>query len=155
MRVKIIAAGTKMPGWVTEGFAEYQKRLTQEVTLQLTETQIAKRGKNADIEKLIEKEGKDLLQQHAPQDLLVALDVKGKALSTEDLAQKLNQWQQEGRNISMLVGGPDGLSRDCLQQAEFKWSLSPLTLPHPLVRVLLAEQIYRAWTINKGHPYHK
>jgi 23S rRNA (pseudouridine1915-N3)-methyltransferase len=155
VKIKIIAAGTKMPAWVNEGFNEYQKRLTQEVTIQLVETSIAKRGKNPDIKRLIEKEGKDLLQQHAPQDLLVTLDVKGKHLSTEQLAEKLSQWQHAGRNVSMLVGGPDGLSTECSDQSEFKWSLSALTLPHPLVRILLAEQIYRAWTITKGHPYHK
>lgn len=155
MRIKLIAAGSKMPKWVNEGFSEYQKRLTQDVTLQLIETSIAKRSKNADLNKLIEKEGKDLLQQHSSQDLLVTLEVRGKPLSTEDLAKKLKEWQHTGRNISMLIGGPDGLSKECQQQSEYQWSLSPLTLPHPLVRVLLAEQIYRAWTINKGHPYHK
>lgn len=155
MRIKLIAAGTKMPKWVNEGFNEYQKRLTQDVTLQLIETPIAKRSKSADLNKLIEKEGKDLLQQHSSQDLLVTLEVGGKALSTEALAEKIKQWQHAGHNVSMLIGGPDGLSKECQKASQFQWSLSPLTLPHPLVRILLAEQIYRAWSINKGHPYHK
>ncbi len=85
----------------------------------------------------------------------MALDVLGKPWSTETLAQRLSDWQMNGRNVSLLVGGPDGLSRACLDRADMKWSLSALTLPHPLVRVVLAEQLYRAWTITVNHPYHR
>ena len=91
----------------------------------------------------------------APQQLVVALDVKGRAWSTEQLAEQLQGWLQDGRNLSLLVGGPDGLAPACLERAEQRWSLSPLTLPHPLVRVLLAEQLYRAWTVLNNHPYHR
>jgi len=159
MRVKLIAAGTKMPKWVAEGYGEYSKRLRQELRLELIEVPIAKRSKNADsqsnVETLLLKEEKSLLQHHAKDDLLVALDMKGKQLSTEELAHQIGQWQQSGSDISLLVGGPDGLSSNCIQSADFAWSLSPLTLPHPMVRVLVAEQLYRAWSITKGHPYHK
>ena len=88
-------------------------------------------------------------------DRVIALDVRGSAWSTEQLAEELSDWQMAGTNVSLLIGGPDGLSRDCLQRARQRWSLSALTLPHPLVRVVLAEQLYRAWTITAGHPYHR
>ena len=88
-------------------------------------------------------------------DRVVALDVKGKPWSTEQLAGNLRDWQLGGDNISLLVGGPDGLADECLQRADQRWSLSALTLPHPLVRIVLAEQLYRAWTVNSNHPYHR
>ena len=88
-------------------------------------------------------------------DRVIALDVAGKRLSTESLARELQSWQLSGCNYSLLIGGPDGLSPECLSRASQRWSLSDLTLPHPLVRVLLAEQLYRAWTITVNHPYHR
>lgn len=155
MRIKLIAVGTRMPGWVTEGYAEYSKRLPAELSLELQELGLGHRGKNADTARAIAREGDDMLAAIGKGDRVVALDVKGRPWSTEQLAEQLQQWQMDGRNVSLLVGGPDGLDPRALQQAEQRWSLSPLTLPHPLVRVLLAEQLYRAWTITKGHPYHK
>ena len=155
MRIKLIAVGTRMPGWVTEGYAEYSKRLPAELSLELQELSLGHRGKNADTARAIAREGDDMLAAIGKGDRVVALDVKGRSWSTEQLAEQLQQWQMDGRNVSLLVGGPDGLDSRALQQAEQRWSLSPLTLPHPLVRVLLAEQLYRAWTITKGHPYHK
>ena len=155
MRLRLIAVGTKMPGWVAQGVDEYCKRLPPELKLEVREIALGKRGKNADIQRAIASEGQQMMAAIAPQDHVIALDVKGKAWGTEDLAGQLQQWQLQGDNICLLVGGPDGLASDCLQRANQRWSLSPLTLPHPLVRIVLAEQLYRAWTINSNHPYHR
>lgn len=155
MRIRLLAVGTRMPAWVTTGFEEYVKRLPAELSLELVELNLGHRGKNADTVRAIAREGDDMLAAIGKGDRVVALDVQGKAWSTEQLANQLEGWQMDGRNISLLVGGPDGLDPRALALADQRWSLSPLTLPHPLVRVLLAEQIYRAWTITKGHPYHK
>lgn len=155
MKIRLIAVGTRMPDWVITGYHEFSKRLNDDVRLELVEIAAGKRGKSVDIARLTEKEGEAQLAAVANNDRVIALEVHGKPWSTEDLSQKLRQWLAEGRNISLLVGGPEGLSADASARADEQWSLSPLTLPHPLVRVLLAEQIYRAWTLLKGHPYHR
>lgn len=155
MRIRLIAVGTKMPSWVTQGVEEYTKRLPSELKFELKELPLGQRGKGADIKRAINTEGKQMLAAIGQHDQVIALDVKGKPWSTEQLALELRSWQREGDNISLLVGGPDGLAADCVQRANKKWSLSPLTLPHPLVRIVLAEQLYRAWTINNNHPYHR
>lgn len=144
-----------MPTWVTTAYDEYAKRLNDDVRLELVEIGAGKRGKNADVIRLTEKEGEAQLAALHPKDYVIALDVTGQALSTEDLSQYLGRWLQEGRNISLLIGGPEGLAPAATARADMHWSLSRLTLPHPMVRVLLAEQIYRAWTLLKGHPYHR
>jgi len=147
-----------MPAWVQEGYAEYARRLPREISLEMVEIPLGNRGqKNAPalVEKARQKEGEAMLAALGPRDHVVALDVQGRPWSTEQLSQQLAEWQMLGENVSLLVGGPDGLSADCLARARQRWSLSPLTLPHPLVRVLLAEQLYRAWTLLAGHPYHK
>lgn len=144
-----------MPDWITTGYDDYAKRLTDDVRLELVEIPAGKRGKNADIARLTDKEGEAQLAAIGAQDLVIALEVGGKPLSTEDLSQNLGRWLQEGRNISLLIGGPEGLAPAARARADVQWSLSRLTLPHPMVRVLLAEQIYRAWTLLKGHPYHR
>ncbi|MDB6063242.1 MAG: rRNA ((1915)-N(3))-methyltransferase RlmH [Verrucomicrobiaceae bacterium] len=155
MRVSLIAVGTRMPAWVEAGVNEYRKRLPAELQLDIREIALAKRGKNADIARAMQQEGSAMLAAIAPRDVVIALDVLGKAISTEQLAQRIAQWQLTGDNISLLVGGPDGLARECLDKSSERWSLSALTLPHPLVRVVFAEQIYRAWSINHNHPYHR
>ena len=155
MKIRLIAVGTRMPDWVSTGYHEFSKRLNDDVRLELVEIAAGKRGKSVDIARLTEKEGEAQLAAVANNDRVIALEVHGKPWRTEDLSQKLRQWLAEGRNISLLVGGPEGLSADASARADEQWSLSPLTLPHPLVRVLLAEQIYRAWTLLKGHPYHR
>ncbi|MFT5888113.1 MAG: 23S rRNA (pseudouridine1915-N3)-methyltransferase [Zhongshania sp.] len=144
-----------MPAWVEEGVAEYRKRLPTEIQLEIKELPLPKRGKNTDIRRAISQEGEAMTAAISAGDRVIALDVLGKAVSTESLAQSLTNWQMEGDNISILVGGPDGLSPSCLALAKQKWSLSAMTLPHPLVRVIFAEQLYRAWTINTNHPYHR
>jgi 23S rRNA (pseudouridine1915-N3)-methyltransferase len=155
MRVSLIAVGTRMPAWVEAGVSEYRKRLPPELQLDIREIALAKRGKNADIARAMQQEGAAMLAAIAPRDVVIALDVQGKLLSTEQLAARIAQWQLSGDNFSLLVGGPDGLAPDCLSRATERWSLSALTLPHPLVRVLIAEQLYRAWSINNNHPYHR
>lgn len=155
MRLRIIAIGTKMPNWVEAGCNEYLKRLPPELNLEIIELPLGQRGKGADINRAIQREGEAMLKAIGEQDHVIALDVLGKPWSTEQLAGKLQQWQLSGDNFSLLVGGPDGLAPECLKRANSKWSLSALTLPHPLVRILLVEQIYRAGTINSGHPYHR
>ena len=156
MRITVLAVGGRMPAWVDEGVAEYSKRLPRELRLEWRDIPLAQRGKkNTDVDALRDKEGQALLKAIPDGDRVLALDVRGEAWSTEQLAVRLRNWQMESVNTSLLVGGPDGLSEACLQRADTRWSLSALTLPHPLVRVLLAEQIYRAWTITVNHPYHR
>ena len=155
MRLRVIAVGGRMPAWVDEGVDEYGKRLPREMTLDWREIPLAKRGKDANAEKLCAAEGEQILKAIPAGDRVVALDVRGKRVSTEMLAEQLRDWQMSGDNYSFLIGGPDGLSPGCLARADWRWSLSDLTLPHPLVRVVLAEQLYRAWTITVNHPYHR
>ncbi len=155
MRISIIAVGTKMPAWVTRGVEEYCRRLPRELNLQWREIPLARRTRDARAEQLMEREGAQILKAVPAGDKVIALDVQGRRLSTADLAAELSAWQMSGDNFSLLVGGPDGLSPQCLRRASSRWSLSDLTLPHPLVRILLAEQLYRAWTITVNHPYHR
>lgn len=144
-----------MPSWVNEGYAEYARRMPAEFSLELIEVALGQRGKNADIERIIKREGEQMLASVDSSDYVIALEVNGRNWSTEKLASQAENWQMGGRNVALLVGGPDGLSEACRARADQQWSLSPLTLPHPLVRVLLAEQLYRAWSITRNHPYHR
>lgn len=155
MKINLVTVGSRMPSWVDDGVAEYTKRLPPEFSLSVTDVPLGKRGKGLDVEQAIRKEADALLARVRPQDHVIALEVTGLRLSTEALAQRLDAIRMEGRNIVMLVGGPDGLGQTCLHRADEKWSLSALTLPHPLVRILVAEQIYRAWTVLNAHPYHR
>ena len=155
MRLSVIAVGGKMPGWVDEGVAEYGRRMPPQLQVQWRDIPLARRGRDSKPEQLRQKEGEKILQALAPGDRVIALDVRGKPWSSEQLASRLKNWQMSGDNYSVLIGGPDGLSEACLSRAEQRWSLSDLTLPHPLVRILLAEALYRAWTINTNHPYHR
>lgn len=155
MRLRLVCVGQKMPEWVSLGFQEYARRMPPELSLELVEIALAHRGKNADVARLVLREGESVLAATGKADRIVALEVKGRSWSTEQLAGQLEGWQQDGRDVSFLVGGPDGLSEACRARADQQWSLSPLTLPHPLVRIVLAEQLYRAWTITRNHPYHR
>ena len=155
MQVRLLTVGQKMPAWVEQGYQEYAKRFPHDFKLELVEVAAEKRGKNADIARITEKEGKALLEQIQTSDWVVALDVKGKAFSTPQLAQQIERWQQHYPNVVLLVGGPEGLSEQCLARANQKWSLSALTFPHPLVRVIIAESLYRAWSVTVNHPYHR
>ena len=155
MKIKLLAVGTKMPTWVTQGYDEYARRMPSDMQLQLHEIGLGFRGKGADVQRAIVKEGEQMLASIPAQDQVIALDVLGTSWSTEQLAKQCGDWRMGGRNVTLLVGGPDGLSSGCVARADQRWSLSALTLPHPLVRVLLAEQIYRAWSLLNNHPYHK
>lgn len=155
MRLKLICVGQKMPDWVSRGFNDYVRRMPPELPIELTEIAMAHRGKNPDIDRLMKREGEAILSALGDRDRVLALEVGGRSWSTEKLASQLETWQQDGQDVCFLVGGPDGLDQACRQRADQLWSLSDLTLPHPLVRILLAEQLYRAWTVTRNHPYHR
>ncbi len=155
MRIHLLAIGTRMARWVEEGFAEYQKRLPPECSLQLIEVPAVARGKGVPIERVLQREGERLLASIPPGAQTIALDRAGRSLSTEQLARELGGWLQAGRDLALLVGGAEGLSEAVLGRVAGRWSLSPLTFPHPLVRVILAEQLYRAWSLLHHHPYHR
>ena len=155
MRIHLISVGNRMPRWVVEGYGEYAKRMPPECSLRLVEVGPGRRGKGTDLRRAIADEGTRLLRALPHGALTIALDVRGRSWSTEQLAGRLGKWLAQGRDLALLVGGPDGLSDECLERADGHWSLSALTFPHPLVRVLLAEQFYRAWSLLKGHPYHR
>ena len=155
MRIYLIAVGHKMADWVKKGYEEYAKRLPQGCSLHLIEIPPGHRSKSSDPARAIEEEGHKVLGAIPHNCRIVALDERGKQWTTLQLASQMEEWMQDGCDIALLVGGPDGLSSECKQRAEQLWSLSSLTLPHPLVRVFLAEQLYRAWSVTQGHPYHR
>lgn len=141
-----------MPNWVTEGYTEYARRFSGSCQLQLLEVAQVKQGSAAVIR---EKEGQKLMQAIPKDNRVVALDKQGHAWDTATLASQLQSWKGGGRNVCLVIGGPEGLSNACLKRAEQIWSLSNLTFPHPLVRVIAAEQLYRAESLLRGHPYHR
>lgn len=155
MRIRLICVGTKMPAWVTTGFHEYAKRLPADCRLELVEIPPGHRGKGADVQRAIDKESRLVLAAIDKGERVVALHVEGRQWSTEQLASSVDEWQMGGQNVALLVGGPDGLSDECLALSQQRWSLSNLTYPHPLVRVIVAEQLYRAWSLLNNHPYHR
>ncbi|MDR5901239.1 MULTISPECIES: 23S rRNA (pseudouridine(1915)-N(3))-methyltransferase RlmH [Halomonas] len=155
MKVRLLAVGTRMPAWVTEGVEEYRKRLPRDFALQVEEIPPGQRGKNADLARAMASEAERIRAKLRGDEHVVALEVGGKAWSTERLAEQAEAWRLAGRDVALLVGGPEGLAPELSAAADQRWSLSPLTLPHPLVRILLAEQLYRAWTLMVGHPYHR
>lgn len=154
MNLRLIAAGTKLPSWINEGYNDYAKRLTQDYKLELIEIPLGQRS-GGDTARATEKEGERMLAAMTGNPYVVALQVGGKALSTEQLAQFLESRAREGRPVAFCVGGPEGLAPAADARAELRWSLSPLTLPHALVRVIVAEALYRAVMVIKGHPYHR
>ncbi len=155
MNLHLIAVGDKMPGWVNEGYTEYAKRLPPSCALRLVEVPAAKRSKHADRARILGAESDRLLAAVPKTADTIALEVAGQAWSTEQLSARMADWMRNGRDIALLVGGPDGLGEAARQRANTGWSLSPLTLPHPLVRILIAEQLYRAWSLLHNHPYHR
>ena len=155
MQLKVVSVGQRMPDWVSSGFETYRKRLPREARLELIEIPSGRRGAKDDVSGAVAREGVRMLKAVHPSDHLVALDIQGRSWSTEKLASQFERWQMGGCDVAFLVGGPDGLSEEVRGRAHQSWSVSELTLPHPLVRVLLAEQLYRAWTIVQNHPYHR
>ena len=155
MQIHLVAVGNRMPTWVTEGFQDYAKRLPRECELVLREIAPGKRGKNADLARIREEEGERILTSLSRDDQVIALEVGGKPWDTVQLSNQVKDWMRDGRRIALMVGGPEGLSDACRARANQLWSLSPLTLPHPIVRIIVAEQIYRAWSLLNNHPYHR
>lgn len=155
MKCRLIAAGTRLPDWINAGFREYQQRLRKPLTLELHEIPVALRRPGENPRPAIDREGEAMLAAIGRQDYVVALEVDAAAMSTALLGEWFARRLQEGRPLALLIGGPDGLAPGCLARADHRWSLSPLTLPHGLVRVIVAEQIYRAMSLLAGHPYHR
>lgn len=155
MNIYLIAVGTRMPAWVSEAWQDYAARLPRECSLKLVEISAGKRQKGADLKKIGIEEGKKMLAAIPKGCRVIALEIEGKSWSTKQLSAQLQNWMQGGQDIALMVGGPEGLANDCIQRADGKWSLSPLTLPHPMVRVIVAEQLFRAWSILNNHPYHR
>ena len=144
-----------MPGWVDQAWDDYSRRFPPSLPLELKQIKTPRRAKNADVAASRRKEGEDLLAAIPQGALVVTLDVNGKPWSTMELAQRLESWMQEGRDVAFLIGGPDGLSASCRSQADLSWSLGRGTFPHALARVMVAEQLYRAWSVTQNHPYHR
>lgn len=155
MRLQLVAVGQKMPAWVAAGYQEYAARMPPELRLELVELQPGDRGKGANVNRARDVEAQRLLDAPSRGARIIALDPSGRQQSTEQLSRCMADWLQDGRDIALLVGGPDGLGDACLKAADQRWSLSELTLPHMLVRVVVAEQLYRAWSILANHPYHR
>jgi 23S rRNA (pseudouridine1915-N3)-methyltransferase len=145
MRVRILAVGTRMPEWVTTAYEDYTRRMRKDMRVDLEEIPVG-RVKADEEKRLLERIGDDYL---------VALDERGKSLTTLQLARWLGERQQDGRNLTFVIGGPDGLGPAMLVKADLRWSLSGLTFPHAMVRVILAEQLYRAHSVLQNHPYHR
>ena len=155
MQIDLIAVGKKMPSWIESGFKEYAKRLPKNINFKLIEINPAIRSKNNNAENYKQKEQENILNTLVDNSLIIALDEKGKAISSTKLANKLQTWNDENQHVSLIIGGADGLSKEIKNKANELWSLSEMTLPHGLVRVMIAEQIYRAWSITQNHPYHR
>lgn len=155
MIINLIAVGSRCSQWAETGFQDYQKRLPAECKLNLITIPLSKRGKNSEISKHIAEEEKKILAAIPKRSRIIALDVQGQMWNTQQLAQSLQRWQLERQDVSLLIGGPDGLGDACKKIAERIWSLSSLTLPHALVRIVVAEQLYRAWSLLSNHPYHR
>lgn len=155
MKIHLLAVGTRRPAWESQGFHEYARRMPPACALRLVEIPTSKRTPATPVDRAVDREGKRMLSAIPPRAQVLALDEQGQPWSTTRLAAKLRDWLEDGRDVAMLLGGPDGLAPTCLQRAEARWSLSPLTLPHGLVRIIVAEQLYRAWSMTRRHPYHR
>jgi 23S rRNA (pseudouridine1915-N3)-methyltransferase len=157
LKLLVVAVGHRMPAWVDAGFEEYARRMPREAPLKLVEVKPEPRGEQEgrSVARLTESEGKRIAAALPKGALKIVLDERGRTCTTRELAQRMAAWQMEGRDVAFVIGGADGLSPAVKRSADFLWSLSPLTLPHGLARVVLAEQLYRAHTILKNHPYHR
>ncbi len=144
-----------MPAWVTQGVNEYVRRMPNECQVKFKELPLGQRAKSRNIQQAMQQEEKSILAAIPANTQVIALEVTGCHWSTEELSHNMRDWMQSGKDIALLIGGPDGMTQTCSDRAQQKWSLSNLTLPHPLVRIILAEQLYRALMIIKNHPYHK
>jgi len=155
MKLRLITVSQKPPKWVADGCNEYLKRFPPQLKPNVIDIPLPKRNKNAEISRVVQQEAEAILTHIAPQDFVILLDVIGKQPDTPSLAKHLGEWLQDGRNVTLVIGGPDGVSNDIRKRADFCWSLSPLTFPHPLAKIVLCEQLYRAWSVLNNHPYHR
>jgi len=155
LHIRLIAVGDRQPSWVDEAFQAYAARLPREWKFRLDAVATVRRPKNGDASAAIEAEGQKVMGLVKDGEQLVVLDERGSGMTSVALSEKLAGWQSVGRDLSFVIGGPDGVSDTLTARADFRWSISKLTLPHGLARVLLAEQLYRAWTIGTAHPYHR
>lgn len=155
LKITLITLGNKMPDWITQGSNDYAKRFNDGIHVKIIEIPLIRRNKSSDLTRILEKESA-LIKEALPTGAhIIALDVEGKSFSSEQLALKITQLQQTTSHLCFLIGGPEGLSQKILEGCNERWSLSKLTLPHPLVRIILLETLYRAWSIINNHPYHK
>lgn len=155
MRIHILAVGTRMPTWVDEAYHDYARRMPKECNLVLREISAARRTKGSSTQQQIDQEGERVLAAIPRNSIVVALDLRGCLWSTEKLASYLGCWLRSGQSLTLMIGGPDGLSESCFRRADDHWSLSPLTFPHQMVRIIVAEQLFRAWSMIHNHPYHR
>ncbi|MEO0478895.1 MAG: 23S rRNA (pseudouridine(1915)-N(3))-methyltransferase RlmH [Planctomycetota bacterium] len=155
MKVRLLCIGQRMPSWVDEGVAEFGRRLPREWDFEVVELPLGAKAKTVEPSKARALEAERLDHAAGPRVRRIALEVKGKALSSEQLSDRLSDWQQTGQDLAFLIGGPDGLDSELSRSCDERWSLSPLTMPHPLVRLVVVEQLYRAHTLQTGHPYHR
>lgn len=155
MHIRLIVVGDRQPSWVSDAFDGYAQRLPRQWKFRLDTVATSHRSKSADPLAAVEAEGQKVLGKVKAGEQLVVLDERGTELSSVELAEELSVWQAAGRDLCFVIGGPDGVSKSCMERADFRWSLSKLTLPHGLARVLCVEQLYRAWTVSTAHPYHR
>ena len=155
MHIRLIAVGDKQPSWVDTAFGDYAGRLPRQWKFRLDTIAAGQRTKNCAALSAREAEGRKVLASIGSDDFVVLLDERGVNLSSRGLGERLGNWQSAGRDLCFVIGGPDGVSTECGERADFRWSLSRMTLPHGLARVMFGEQLYRAWTLTQGHPYHR
>ncbi|MEX0976578.1 MAG: 23S rRNA (pseudouridine(1915)-N(3))-methyltransferase RlmH [Woeseia sp.] len=155
MHIRLIAVGDRQPAWVLQAFDQYVRRLPRQWQFRLDVVVTARRGNDNDALKAKQIESRKVLEMLQPAEQVVLLDETGRQWTSAELAAQLLFWQDAGRDLVFVIGGPDGMDDECHKRADLHWSLSNLTLPHGLARVLFAEQLYRAWTMTTGHPYHR
>lgn len=155
MHIRLFAVGDRQPSWVEEAFGIYTARFPREWKFRLDSIAAARRSKNEKSQQAMVAEGEQILARLGATEQVVLLDERGKELTSRILAARLANWQTDSRDLCFVIGGPDGVSDAIRQRADFTWSLSRLTLPHGMARVLVAEQLYRAWSLQTGHPYHR
>ncbi len=155
MHIRLLAVGERQPAWVDEAFDRYAARLPREWRFRCESIATARRSRGGKADKARRDEGARLLSRIDRAEQAVLLDERGKQMSSRSFADRLAGWQTDGRDLTFVIGGPDGFSDEVRKRADFTWSLSSLTMPHGLVRVLFIEQLYRAWSLHSGHPYHR
>ena len=155
MHIRLLAVGDRQPSWVDDAFGIYTDRFPREWKFRLDTIATVRRNKNDKSRQAMEAEGELITAKLNQTEQVVLLDERGKQLTSKSLASKLSDWQSDGRDLCFVIGGPDGVSDSVRQRADMMWSLSQLTLPHGMARALLSEQLYRAWSLQTGHPYHR